>query len=135
MLSRRRDGEPLPPARPGGARRPRRRDGHPQRSYAKLYNRDHGRRGHLFRARYYSGPIEDDAHLLETIRYIALNPVRAGICQRPEDWRWGTYRATLGLDRAPPCIALSWLELFADTEASARLALHAFVLGGLAVEP
>jgi hypothetical protein len=35
--------------------------------------------------------IERDGHLLELYRYLALNPVRAGLCRRPERWTWGSY--------------------------------------------
>jgi REP element-mobilizing transposase RayT len=50
--------------------------------------------------------IRGDAHLLVAFRYIALNPVRAGLCERPADWPWSSYRATAGLEHEPP-----WLEV------------------------
>jgi putative transposase len=103
--------------------------------YAKLFNRDHGRRGHLFRDRYFSGLIETEAHLLETIRYIALNPVRAGDRRRPEEWPWGTYRAIMGLEPAPSFLDVDGvLRLFAPTRYGARLALREFVYQGPAVD-
>jgi REP-associated tyrosine transposase len=103
--------------------------------YAFLFNREHGRRGHLFRARYAATLIETEAHLLETLRYIPLNPVRAGACPTPEAWPWGTYRATLGLEAAPSFLATDWvLGLFGGGSFSARLAFREFVHGGLAVD-
>jgi hypothetical protein len=45
-------------------------------------------------------PIEGDAHLLEVVRYIALNPVRAGLCADANSWTWGAHRALAGA--APP---------------------------------
>ena len=48
-------------------------------SYARIYNRKTGHSGHLFEARFWSEPIEGDARLLETVRYIHDNPQKAGV--------------------------------------------------------
>ncbi len=69
--------------------------------YAQRFNRRHGRRGHLFGGRFYSVSIETESHLLAALRYVARNPVEAGLCAAPADWRWSSFRATLGLERAP----------------------------------
>ncbi|RJR32201.1 MAG: transposase, partial [Desulfobacteraceae bacterium] len=58
--------------------------------YAVTYNRKHGRSGHLFQNRYKSILCQEDAYLLELVRYIHLNPIRAGIVKELE-----------GLDRYP----------------------------------
>lgn len=68
-------------------------------AYAKWVNRQTGRLGHAFDARYGSSLIETEAHELEVARYVALNPVMAGICRSPEHWRWSSYPAQLGLER------------------------------------
>ena len=47
--------------------------------------------GHLFQQRFGSRFIETDEHYLEAFRYIAFNPVRAGLCERPTDWRWSSF--------------------------------------------
>lgn len=60
-------------------------------SYAITFNKWHGRAGHLFQARYKPIICLDDAYMTAIIRYIHLNPVRAGITQRPEDWPWSSY--------------------------------------------
>lgn len=44
--------------------------------------------------------VQRDQHLLETARYIALNPVRAGLCKSAADWAWSSHRAVLGLETA-----------------------------------
>ena len=67
--------------------------------YALAANRRHGRRGHLVGRRYFSVPILDDAHLLAGFRYLAWNPVRAGIVRRPQDSRWSSYGTTVGVRR------------------------------------
>src|SRR5919197_1885348 len=57
-------------------------------AYAREFNARHGRRGHLWGDRYWSEPIEDDAQLAATIAYVLENPVRAGLCDGPDDWAW-----------------------------------------------
>lgn len=53
-------------------------------------------RGHLWQSRFSSFPM-DEAHLMACVRYVELNPVRAGLVARPEQWRWSSARAHLGL--------------------------------------
>ena len=60
--------------------------------YATTFNQRHGRSGPLFESRYKSRLVQDDAYMLAVARYIALNPVRAGLVRRPEDWRWSFMR-------------------------------------------
>ena len=55
-------------------------------------------------------PIEDESYLLTVCRYVAHNPVRAGLCVAPEQWIWSSYRATIGLERAPQFLNLSILS-------------------------
>jgi hypothetical protein len=55
------------------------------------YNRRHRRVGHLFQGRFKAQLIEDEGYYREISRYIHLNPVRAGLTKRPQDWRWGSY--------------------------------------------
>ena len=71
--------------------------------YARTFNDRHGRVGHLFQGRYGAVRIKTDAQLWAALRYVALNPVEAGLCGHPADWRWGSYAALL--DGQPP-----WLD-------------------------
>jgi REP element-mobilizing transposase RayT len=64
--------------------------------YAQYYNAKHKRRGHVFGARFCSKIAEGLFAQLETIRYVALNPVKAHICERPEDYPWCGYGSTIG---------------------------------------
>jgi REP element-mobilizing transposase RayT len=75
-------------------------------SYARSFNRRHGRKNHLFGARYGPRDITDGEHLWFAAAYVLLNPVRAGLCADPEDWRWSSYRAMVGLEAAP-----RWLHI------------------------
>ncbi|HEV8712348.1 MAG TPA: transposase [Candidatus Binatia bacterium] len=64
--------------------------------YARRFNRVHQRRGHVFQGRYKAIVCERDSYLLELVRYIHLNPVRAGLVKRPRDWLWSGHREYLG---------------------------------------
>ncbi len=59
--------------------------------YAQIFNGRHGRGGALFARRYGNTHITDDAHLWTAVRYIARNPVEAGLCARPEDHPWSSH--------------------------------------------
>ena len=75
-------------------------------TYAHRFNEKYERIGHLFQRRYADGIILTDEHLHEVIRYIPLNPVRAGLCKRPEDWPWSSCRATLGYGPREPFLSV-----------------------------
>jgi putative transposase len=64
--------------------------------YASEIHRREGRCGHFWQGRFRSVPM-DEAHLHICLRYVELNPVRAGLAARPEDWRWSSARGHLGL--------------------------------------
>lgn len=66
-------------------------------SHAQYINRRYGHRGHLFGDRFWSNICAEDAYLLEVLRYIHLNPVRAGLAATPEEYPWSSHRAYLGL--------------------------------------
>lgn len=70
-------------------------------TYASRANRLESRRGHLFSGRYRATLVNTDRHLLESCRYIVLNPVRAGMVAEPEEWPWSSYRSTIGLEPGP----------------------------------
>jgi putative transposase len=82
--------------------------------YVRRFNARHGRRGRLAMAPYYSGLVETDEHLLAALAYVAVNPVRAGLCQRAEDWPWSSYGGG-GTLVAPPSPALRCLVAAQET--------------------
>jgi len=61
-------------------------------SYVNRFNRRYQRVGHLFQDRFASKPVEDDAYLLIVLLYIHANPVTAGICEQPAQYRWSSRR-------------------------------------------
>lgn len=62
--------------------------------YSMYANSKNGWRGHLWQERFYSS-VMDEAHLVAAVRYIELNPVRAGLCSCAEHWRWSSVHAHL----------------------------------------
>jgi putative transposase len=66
--------------------------------YSRTFNKRHGTKGHLFESRFTSTFIQTPEHLLNAVRYVALNPVEAGLCASAADWPWSGYRALAGLE-------------------------------------
>ena len=79
---------------PGDADGLRRTFADAHRRYTGLINARHRWTGHLWQGRFGAVAL-DEAHLLAAARYIALNPVRARLVRRAEDWPWSSVRAHL----------------------------------------
>ncbi len=99
--------------------------------HARRINARRQRIGHLFQGRYKAILVDADSYLLALVRYVHLNPVRAGLVARAEDYPWSGHRAYLGRD------ALAWLTTevvlgqFGKRLATARAGYQAFVRDGL----
>ncbi|MBD0330551.1 MAG: transposase [Thermoleophilia bacterium] len=90
--------------------------------------------GHLFRNRFYAGLIERESHLRETVRYVVLNPKRAGLCELPEEWPWSSYAACTGLELGHPLLATTeTLRLFGHRPGPAARAFREFIRDGFDV--
>jgi REP element-mobilizing transposase RayT len=74
------------------------------REYSCDFNLRHSRKGVFLRKRFGSRRIEDANDLLATYCYIVLNPVAEGLCLRPEEWRWSSYRTTIGASHDFPFV-------------------------------
>lgn len=70
------------------------------RRYVSWFNTRHQRSGTLWEGRFRAGLVEGDRHLLACMRYIELNPVRAGLCADPAQWPWSSAAHHLGLARS-----------------------------------
>ncbi len=104
--------------------------------YTQAFNRRHDRVGHVFQGRYKAILVEKEAYLLELARYIVLNPAREKMVPAPEDWRWSSYRATAGLDEAPPFLTTDWiLSQFSDNKEKAQRLYRKFVVEGMGKSP
>ena len=75
-----------------------------QTNYAIYFNRRHKRSGHLFQGRYKAFIVEKESYLLEVSRYIHLNPLRAGMVKRLEDYEWSSYPEYMGKKKS------DWIE-------------------------
>jgi REP element-mobilizing transposase RayT len=64
-------------------------------SYTVFVNKKYHRSGHLFQGRYKAFIVDKDKYLLALSRYIHLNPVRAGVVKRAEQFRWSSYQEYL----------------------------------------
>jgi putative transposase len=104
--------------------------------YAGWYNCKRKRSGHLFQGRFKSFLIEKETYFSDVLRYVVLNPVAAKMVERPEDYRWSSYRVTAGLCSAAP----EWLDLdavhhsFGPDRATAEFEYRNFVLAKIGCE-
>jgi len=102
--------------------------------YAAGFNRRHRRSGHLFQNRYKSIICQEEPYLQELLRYIHLNPLRAGIVPDYESlghYRWSGHAAILGTRAVPWQDTRYILTLFDPDEKEARAAYREFVSSGI----
>lgn len=100
--------------------------------YAQWANWHRSERSHIFEGRFKSVLVRSDAHAMELHRYIALNPVRAGLVRDPEAWPWGSLKATLGREKPPAFLDVeATLGEFGANPAVARRRLRMFVRDGI----
>jgi len=103
--------------------------------YAQKLNYIKNSVGHVFESRYKSILVDKDNYLLELCRYIALNPVRAKMVENPEDWKWSSYRATLGSIKPPKYLNVLWiLSNFDENIEKSKKKYKKFVLEGIGKE-
>ncbi len=100
--------------------------------YTQWFNQRYRRVGHLFQGRYKAIIVEKDNHLLSLCRYVVLNPVRVGLIKRPEQWRWSSYRATIGLVKRFAFLTIDWiLSQFDERKSVAMEKYRKFVMEGV----
>ncbi len=99
--------------------------------YTQYFNRRYGEVGHLFQGRYKGILCDKDAYLLELVRYIHLNPVRAGVVQDPEDYVWTGHHSYLGEKGEDLIDEGLVLDLFDQDRSSARQRYRRFVREGI----
>lgn len=103
--------------------------------YTQAFNRRHGRVGHIFQGRFKAIVVEKERHLLELCRYVVLNPVRAGLAEKPEEWTWSSYAATAGFRNAPASLCVDWvLGHFGTNSDEAYARYRRFVADGMGAE-
>jgi putative transposase len=102
-----------------------------QTCYAKYFNFRRQRQGHLFQKRFDSILCQDDSYFLELLRYIHLNPVRAGQVAKPEEWDWSGHGELSGT-RPPLLMDADFpLALFHSDIGTARILYNQFIHTGI----
>ncbi len=95
--------------------------------FTKWINFSQNRTGHVFQERYKALLLDADAYLLQLVRYVHLNPVRAGMVAMPELYPWTGHRAYLGREIIP-WLTTDWiLSQFSDRVGKAQQAYDEFV--------
>ncbi len=95
--------------------------------YTQWVNFRQKRAGHLFQGRYKAIVVDVESYLAELVRYIHLNPARAGIVRAPEDYLWSGHRAYLGYEILP-WLTTDWiLSQFSQRLNTARAGYREFV--------
>jgi putative transposase len=98
--------------------------------YASYWNARQSSTGHVWQGRFYSCPL-DESHLWTALRYVELNPVRAGMVEAAEQWRWSSAAAHCGLATPDPMLEMDrwrkrwttseWQRFLADAESVAEV--------------
>ncbi len=110
-------------------------------SYARFFNGRHGHVGPVFQGRFKSIPVENDAQFMETVRYIHLNPLSAGI-SRVDDYEWSSFRSYLS-EPTDPDLQMTlntfggerpFMESHHENSADQALLEFATYNGGLAIK-
>ena len=102
--------------------------------YAVTHNKRHNRSGHLFQNRYKSIICEEDTYLLELVRYIHLNPLRAHLVadlHSLDHYPWCGHAEILGRHSGCGLDTVGVLSFFGNNETAARRAYHQFIADGL----
>jgi REP element-mobilizing transposase RayT len=101
-------------------------------SYTQYFNLAHDRVGHLFQGRYKAILCQRDAYLKELVRYINLNPIRAGLVKDLDDWQWCSHHEILRRDGSHVTSIKALLPLFGKNACRADTNLREFLKDGMA---
>jgi len=95
--------------------------------YTRWVNWRHNRIGHLFHGRYKAIMIDADSYLTQLVGYIHLNPVRARMVEKCEDYEWSSHRTYIGANLIPWLVTEPVLSQFSEKTANARRLFQEFV--------
>ena len=94
-------------------------------AHVRRYHQNYHSSGHVWQGRFRAFPIQEDEHLLTVLRYIERNPVRAGLVEQAQEWRWSsaatTTVTTLPLDPGPVARPVDWLQHVNSSQTEAEL--------------
>jgi len=80
--------------------------------YTQAYNRRHNKTGHIFQGRYKALLVDIDEYAQELSRYIHLNPVKAGMVEKPHQYKWSSYRDYINVGSDPLMVDKQYLFLY-----------------------
>ena len=99
--------------------------------FTKWVNYTQSRTGHIFQGRYKALLLDADAYLMELVRYVHLNPVRAGMVASPDDYPWSGHHAYMGKEKLP-WLTTDWvLSMYSNDKQKARQRYETFVAEGI----
>jgi putative transposase len=98
-----------------------------QLMYARYFNQKYGRVGHVFQSRYRNIPVETDRYFLTLVRYIELNPVRAGLVSKPDYFHWSSYNDRLCASPSEWIDHAAVLDYFGQDPSKQRDAYRTFI--------
>jgi len=102
-------------------------------SYTLYFHKNYSSVGHVFQGRYKAILCDKETYLMELVRYIPLNPVRADIVNFPEDYKWSSYHSYFG-DSSQSVVDSGFvLNLFDEDRTAARKMLWSFIRDGLSM--
>lgn len=103
-----------------------------QTAYTMYINKKYEKVGHVFQGRYFHLLVDKEGYLLELIRYIHLNPVRAGLVKNPSDYKWSSHNVYLNISSKFNEIIDKdkVLSYFSSSKDRALKAYEDFILGG-----
>jgi putative transposase len=103
--------------------------------YTQKHNWKYMKTGHVFQGRYKAILVDKESYLLELCRYVVLNPLRAKIVKRPQEWKWSSYRSTTGTAKTPQWLTTDWiLAQFSRSRRRAQRLYHQFIMQGIPKE-
>ena len=77
---------------------------------ARRYNEAYDRVGHLYQGRFHNVVLDNETQIASALVYVALNPVKASLCETAEDWDWSSHRAILNPSLRPNFLTVGWIE-------------------------
>ena len=101
--------------------------------YARYINWKHKRIGHLFQGRFKAVLVDDTRYLKELVRYIHLNPVRAGLVKTPEEYKWSSHNTYLADYPLVWIVSQYLLHRFSEVESIAIQRFYTFVREAIGV--
>ena len=100
--------------------------------YSQKYNLRHKKVGHVFQGRYHAILVEKEKYLLELSRYIVLNPVRANMVRKPDEWSWSSYNSVIHNGHVGDWLNCDWLLSCFNTNRDIAVKLYIeFVANGV----